>query len=251
MLNFLENHDEQRFASPQYAGDADKVLPSLIVSAMINTGPMMIYAGQELGEPGTDAEGYSGYDGRTTIFDYWSIASLRRWLNGGTCDGELYPAALRLREMYRRVLTLCNSEPAISHGRFFDLMYVNYDNPGLDPHRDYAFIRATADELLLIIVNFADQDKDIALNIPEHAFDILDYPQGIANACELLDDIKEKNKSLAADRPFTTKVPAHGAVVWKIKKKDIKDCVSDIKPAEAKAVAKKSAVKQTSKAKKS
>lgn len=251
MLNFLENHDEQRFASPQYAGDADKVLPSLVVSAMINTGPMMIYAGQELGEPGTDAEGYSGYDGRTTIFDYWSISSIRRWLNGGACDGELYPATQRLREMYRRVLTLCNSEQAISRGRFFDLMYVNYDNPGLDPHRDYAFIRATADELLLIIVNFADHDKDIALNIPRHAFDILDYPQGTANACELLGDTKEKDKPFAADRRFTTPVKAHGAVVWKIKKKDIKDCVSATKVTASKAGTKKSAVKQTSKAKKS
>ena len=33
----------------------------------------MIYAGQELGEKAEDAEGFSGHDGRTTIFDYWSI----------------------------------------------------------------------------------------------------------------------------------------------------------------------------------
>ncbi|MDE6196666.1 MAG: alpha-amylase family protein, partial [Muribaculaceae bacterium] len=89
MLNFLENHDEQRFASPFYAGDAARVVPSLVVSTMISTGPMMIYFGQELGEPGADAEGFSGHDGRTTIFDYWSVASVRRWLNRGTCDGVL------------------------------------------------------------------------------------------------------------------------------------------------------------------
>ena len=56
MLNFLENHDEQRFASDQFAGDADKVLPALVVSSMMNTGPMMIYFGQELGERAEDAE---------------------------------------------------------------------------------------------------------------------------------------------------------------------------------------------------
>ena len=67
MLNFLENHDEQRFASDQFAGDADKVLPALVVSSMMNTGPMMIYFGQELGERAEDAEGFSGKDGRTTI----------------------------------------------------------------------------------------------------------------------------------------------------------------------------------------
>ncbi|MDE6287143.1 MAG: alpha-amylase, partial [Muribaculaceae bacterium] len=73
MLNFLENHDEQRFASEQYAGDASRVLPSLVVSATIGTGAMMVYFGQEIGEPAADAEGYSGRDGRTTLFDYWSI----------------------------------------------------------------------------------------------------------------------------------------------------------------------------------
>ena len=79
MLNFLENHDEQRFASDQFAGDADKVLPALVVSSMMNTGPMMIYFGQELGERAEDAEGFSGKDGRTTIFDYWSVTTVRQW----------------------------------------------------------------------------------------------------------------------------------------------------------------------------
>ena len=68
MLNFLENHDEQRFGSRFYAGDPAKVIPSLVVSSMLSTGPMMIYMGQELGEQATDSEGFSGYDGRTTIF---------------------------------------------------------------------------------------------------------------------------------------------------------------------------------------
>ena len=57
MLNFLENHDEQRFASAQYAGDASRALPSLVVSATIGTGAMMLYFGQEIGEPAADAEG--------------------------------------------------------------------------------------------------------------------------------------------------------------------------------------------------
>ncbi len=90
MLNFLENHDEQRFASEQYAGDAAKVLPSLVVSSMISNAPFMVYAGQEVGEKAEDAEGFSGRDGRTTIFDYWSIPSLRRWLNGGKEIGRAH-----------------------------------------------------------------------------------------------------------------------------------------------------------------
>ncbi len=146
MLNFLENHDEQRFASDFYAGDADRVRASLTVSATINSGAMMIYMGQELGERGMDAEGYSGRDGRTTIFDYWSVASLRSWLNKGLCNGILNERRKQLRDFYARLLTLCNKEKALREGRFFDLMYVNYHNPGLDPHRDYAYLRSTDDD---------------------------------------------------------------------------------------------------------
>ena len=130
MLNFLENHDEQRFASEQYAGDATRVLPSLVVSSMMSIGPFMIYAGQEVGEKAEDAEGFSGHDGRTTIFDYWSIPSLRRWLNGGKADGgKLAPVEKDLRALYAHILGLLNSEKAISQGEFFDLMYVNFSNP--------------------------------------------------------------------------------------------------------------------------
>ena len=86
MLNFLENHDEQRFASNEYAGNANLVIPSLVVCSTINCGPIMIYGGQELGEKGEDAEGFSGKDGRTTIFDYWSVPSIREWYDNGKCD---------------------------------------------------------------------------------------------------------------------------------------------------------------------
>ncbi|MDE7443949.1 MAG: alpha-amylase family protein, partial [Muribaculaceae bacterium] len=178
MLNFLENHDEQRFGSPQYAGNPMLAIPSLVVSSMINTGPMMIYAGQELGERATDAEGYSGSDGRTTIFDYWSIPTLRRWLNRGKCDGaELTTDEKWLRSKYADILNLCTSEKAISHGRFFDLMYVNYENPGVNPHRHYVFLRNYDDETLLIAVNFDSETADMAINIPRHAFDELNIPE--------------------------------------------------------------------------
>lgn len=220
MLNFLENHDEQRFASEQYAGDPWRVVPSLTVSAMIGTGAIMVYAGQELGERGADAEGYSGRDGRTTIFDYWSIPTVRQWLNKGACDGELTYKQKRLREMYRRVLTLCNSEAAVREGKFFDLMYVNYDNPMLDPHRDYAFLRSAGDETLLVVVNFADEKREISVNIPRHAFECLGLPEGSVKAKELLKNVSAV-KDFASSKPFVTQVQAHGAVVWKIKTGDI------------------------------
>ena len=153
MLNFLENHDEQRFASWQYAGDASLVLPSLVVSATFATGPMMIYQGQELGERAIDSEGFSGRDGRTTIFDYWSIPTVRRWYNHGKCDDEhLSRFELNLRRTYQKVLLICNNERAIAEGAFFDLMYVNYGN--LNPHRQFTYLRSYKNETLLIAVNF-------------------------------------------------------------------------------------------------
>lgn len=222
MLNFLENHDEQRFASDFYAGDADRVRASLTVSATINSGAMMIYMGQELGERGMDAEGYSGRDGRTTIFDYWSVASLRSWLNKGLCNGVLNERRKQLRDFYARLLTLCNKEKALREGRFFDLMYVNYHNPGLDPHRDYAYLRSTDDETLLIIANFGDRDKEISVTLPRHAFNTLDLPEGSVKATELLGGEKAP-KNFCSTLPFTSIVPAHGAVIWKMQNNKIKN----------------------------
>lgn len=219
MLNFLENHDEQRFASTQYAGDAAIVIPSLIVSSMINTGPMMIYAGQELGEPAADAEGYSGLDGRTTIFDYWSIPTLRRWYNNGNCDEKLLTSReVWLRNIYSKILNICNQEKAISNGNFFDLMYVNYDNPSLNPHDHYVFLRNFKNETLLIAVNFRSSSCDLKINIPRHAFNTLSIPEGKFEAVELLSS--DKNiKAFSSEIPFETFIQPYNAVVWKINHK--------------------------------
>lgn len=218
MLNFLENHDEQRFASMQYAGEAARVLPSLVVSATISRAPMMIYFGQELGEKATDAEGFSGRDGRTTIFDYWSVPTVRAWYNNGKCStAKLLPEQRNLRKLYKQVLTLCNKEKAISRGDFFDLMYVNCENPHFDPHHQYAYLRYTHNEILLFLVNFGNMMADVAVNIPQHALDMMTIESGAYEAVELLSGVREE-KQLHPTLPFTTKVNAYGAVIWKIKK---------------------------------
>ena len=218
MLNFLENHDEQRFASMQYAGDATRVLPSLVVSATLSRAPMMIYFGQELGEKAQDAEGFSGHDGRTTIFDYWSVPTVRAWYNEGRCNNDkLTPEQCTLRNLYKQVLTLCNSEKAISQGEFFDLMYVNFDNGNFDPHRHYAYLRYTPDEILLIAVNFGTQASDISINIPALALDMMGIESASYDAIELLSG-KCETKHLHRALPFTTQVDGKGAVIWKIKR---------------------------------
>ena len=216
MLNFLENHDEHRFASKEFAGQADLVTPSLVVASTIGTGAMMVYFGQELGEKGEDAEGYSGHDGRTTIFDYWSIPTLRRWLNGGRpALKNLDPVQRWLRERYATVLNLCDTEPAINSGSFFDLMYVNYNSPGLDPTKVYTYLRHSPDETLLIAVNFADGACKPDINIPAHAFDCLDIKPGSYEATDLLTG----DKSLidfTPETPVSYEIRGYDAIILRL-----------------------------------
>lgn len=187
MLNFLENHDEVRFGSKAYAGNPANVLPSLVVSSMMSKGPFMIYYGQELGESAHDNEGFAGDNNRSTIFDYWSYDSLRRWWNGGVPSEEKLTAHERwLRNIYRKTLTMCNSEPALRDGSFFDLMYVNLQHPGFNPHSVFAFLRYTKDSVLLIIVNFAHKAADVNVVIPRLAYEMADIKPGNIVADDLL-----------------------------------------------------------------
>lgn len=213
MLHFLENHDELRLASSQFMGSAMETLPALIVSATISSAPFMIYAGQELGENAPDAEGFSGHDGRTTIFDYWSIPSLRRWYNGGKCNSSrLLKQEKSLRKTYKKVLNLCNTEKAVACGQFYDLMYVNYNN--LDPRFQYVYLRHFKDETILIAVNFSDDTAELNINIPRHAFDFLKIADGNYSATELLTEEKAQ-LTISSTRQIPVTIRPHGAVMWK------------------------------------
>ena len=218
MLHFMENHDEQRLASDFIAGHGRPGLPAMLVSATIDTCPTMVYFGQELGERGMDCEGYSGRDGRTTIFDYWSIDTLRRWRDGGTFAGrELNDGERDLQARYRRLLHIARDERAITEGDFFDLMYANPYTTDFNPHRQYAFLRKYENELLLIVANFDAQDTQVAVNIPVHAFDYFGLPTcyGI-EATELFTGATTM-LTLSPDAPARTIVPGHSGVILKIK----------------------------------
>ena len=134
----------------------------------MGTNPVMIYCGQELGERGMDEEGFSGRDGRTTIFDYWSLECLRKWNNDGRFDeGQLTDEQKTLRRQYAAILHIAATEKAIYRGGFFDLMYVNRNNPYFDPHRQYAFLRKSGGEVLFVVVNFDRQEHTVRVNIPD------------------------------------------------------------------------------------
>ncbi|WP_071146550.1 alpha-amylase family protein [Bacteroides ihuae] len=218
MLNFLENHDEQRIASDFFVGDPRKGIPALIVSACMNTNPMMIYFGQELGEQGMDSEGFSGRDGRTTIFDYWSVDSIRRWRNGGQFDEKKMTEEQKyLQKTYRHILNLCNKERAISEGVFFDLMYVNQNGWRFNEHKQYVFLRKHEHELLLILVNFDCISAEVSINLPSHAFDYLQIPQ--VESCQATDLLtgKKETISLLPYKATETFVGAYGGKILKIK----------------------------------
>ena len=181
MLNFLENHDEQRIASDFFARSPWPGIPGLAVAALMNTNPVMIYSGQELGEPGMDEEGFSGRDGRTTIFDYWSLRSLRDWINGGKFDGGHLGSEQRLlRDLYRRILNIAASEPAIVNGAFYDLMYVNGKNPYFNAHHQYAFLRKYENEVILVVANFDHAEQKVRVAIPADAFQTLGFGENRA-----------------------------------------------------------------------
>ena len=219
MLNFLENHDEQRLASDFFAGNAEKGRPALLVSALMRQNPFMLYFGQELGERGMDEEGFSGRDGRTTIFDYWTLDTVSRWRNGGKFDGQrLTQEEKELQAYYRRVLQLSNEEVALREGEFFDIMYANYDNPMMNTHRQFAFLRKAEDELIVVVANFSDQPAQSSIRLPQHAFDYLHLPQSFKarKAVDLLTGEKE-NVVLHPDQLLEVLLPANGGKVLKIK----------------------------------
>lgn len=218
MLNFLENHDEQRLASDFFAGDARKGRAPLLISACMGTNPMMIYFGQELGERGMDAEGFSGCDGRTTIFDYWTVDSIRRWRASGRFDGkQLTEEEKELQKYYARVLSLCNSEKALREGTFYDLMYVNPHSDDFHPEEEYAFLRHSGKELILIVANFSCQEQSNGICIPQHAFDFLGMKaKDKVVATELISG-KKTSLQLIPGEPVRLNVPALGGGIWKIK----------------------------------
>lgn len=215
LLHFMENHDEPRLASDFVIGEGRKAFPAMVVSTLIDKGAVMTYFAQELGERGMDEEGYSGLDGRTSIFDYWSIDSIQRWIGAGnTYTGEeLSEQEKELRSKYRSLLHFALRKAALSQGDFFDLMYVN-SHPPTDSSREYYFLRACGAEVALVAVNFGDNPIRRSILLPEHAFATL----GIRNDTPcVVEDLFRRRKGVAllsSDKPYEVEVDAHDAAIY-------------------------------------
>jgi glycosidase len=160
MLRFMENHDELRLASEHFVGDAFKALPAVTMAALMNRGPFMIYNGQESGEDAKGAPGFSGDDGRTSIFDYAVMPKHQNWMAGGRFDGsDFTDEQKRLYDFYSKLLNFRLNSSAINKGAFYDLMWVNPWYSNFDPQYVYAFLRYHDEERLLVVVNFNQNES--------------------------------------------------------------------------------------------
>ena len=225
MLYFLENHDEQRIASDFFCGDAMKAIPAAAMSLFFQKNPFMLYSGQEFGERGMDKEGFSGVDGRTTIFDYWSPVTLAQAYQhalpktvnktgaGRKTDG-LTPEQKYLAATYRQMLRLANEEKAIREGETFDLMYVNPGSEGFDPRTNFAFLRKKKEEVLLVVLNFSIDARELGVCIPGHAFDFLHLPEEEVSVTELWSGGRRKVE-LKKDGIFPVSIEANGVRIYK------------------------------------
>jgi glycosidase len=167
MLRFMENHDEQRIASRYFAGNPWLAVPGMIVSATLSTGPVMVYFGQEVGEPAVGTKGFSGDDGRTTIFDYWGVPEHQKWLNNGKFDGgQLSDSQKNLRNFYSSLLNAVHNNEALKWGEFWELMIANEHQNGFDQHL-YIFLRYTDKQRILVIANFNRNERNITVKLPD------------------------------------------------------------------------------------
>jgi alpha-glucosidase (family GH31 glycosyl hydrolase) len=158
MLHFLENHDEERIASPNFAGDAARGKPAMVVSSLLSRSPTMLYMAQDVGE---DARGSAAFNEpmRNSLFDYQGLPAHQRWMNGGKFDGgQLTGEEKELRDFYARLMSFSATNPA---------MQGEYAHIPLDNDRLFSFARWLNDECLIVVSNFDDaKSHDFTLRLP-------------------------------------------------------------------------------------
>jgi glycosidase len=154
MLHFLDNHDEQRLASPEFAGTPEKGKPLMVVSTTLSSSPTMIYFGQEVGEAGNENGGF-GTHSRTSIFDYVGVPNHQRWMNNGKFDGgQLVQSEKDLRDFYKRLLNFSINSDALM-GKFQEIQSSNRDKTQGYDAGIYSYVRWSAKEKLIVIANFS------------------------------------------------------------------------------------------------
>ena len=203
MLHFLENHDEQRLASPDFAVFAENGKPAMVVSTLISTSPTMIYFGQEVGEPALENPGF-GAPTRTSIFDYIGVPQHQKWMNEGAFDGgKLDSKSKELRAFYKTLLNFSNSNSALL-GNYADLHTYNRQFESNYSHKDYSFIRWDGTKRVLVITNFDQLNgNQYQLRIPKEIMDKL----GVSSTTIPMTDV------LNVSRNLTLEIDENGGLV--------------------------------------
>jgi glycosidase len=168
-VRYAENHDEVRLAHPGSWGGVGAQVGRPVTALLfgVGRGPLLLYNGQEVGEPAATVEGFGGGQGRTSIFDYGSMPELAKWVNGHRYDGgRLSPGQRELRQWYAHLLAVC-AEPALSQGEFHPLNGVNGENPAYgrlpgesaSGHWLYTYLRhdPASGQRFLVVVNLHPQ----------------------------------------------------------------------------------------------
>ncbi|MEH0156041.1 alpha-amylase family protein [Limibacter armeniacum] len=213
MLRFLENHDEQRIASEEFAGSAIKGRPAMVVSATLNSGPVMVYFGQEVGEPGRGESGFGGDDGRTTIFDYWGVPEHQKWVNDHKYDGgQLSDEQKELRAFYKQLLNVTKNSEVFKTGKLYDLQADHKNAEGFNADRQYIYIRYTGKERVLVVTNFMGESVSPSINIPEALIKEMGLTVGKVKAEELLTG---KELEFELGKGSKLEIPAYGALMLK------------------------------------
>lgn len=183
MLHFLENHDEQRLACPDFAGSPERGLSMMVLSATLTTGPVMIYFGQEVGVAAKGVSGFSGDDGRTTIYDYWGVPEFQAWVNHKKYDGgALTMGQKKLRQFYSTLLNVAKTEPAIVLGNTYNLQCDYKTLEGYNADRCYAYARHTVDGELIVAINSFEFDNTISASFF--------IPADLADKCGIKSDVQ-------------------------------------------------------------
>jgi hypothetical protein len=185
-LRYAENHDEVRLASRHDwrvdgANVGRSVGPAVTtLLGVLGRGPLLVYAGQETGEPAAGIEGFGGDDGRTSIFDYWTLPTLQGWVNNHRYDGGALPADIAaLRQRYLRVFRLMH-HPALRDGQLWLLNSAQAADPafGREPGATvsgrwaHAALRFTPDQRLLVVSNLHPTQplQGVQLQVPPTAW---------------------------------------------------------------------------------
>nr|WP_199000128.1 alpha-amylase family glycosyl hydrolase [Flavobacterium sp. ASV13] len=193
MLHFLDNHDEQRLASPEFAGTPERGKPLMVVSTTLSTSPTMVYFGQEVGEPGNENAGF-GTRSRTSIFDYIGVPNHQRWMNNGKFDGgQLSESEKSLRDFYKRLLNFSIVSPALMGG-FQEIQSANRENSAGYDELIYSFVRWSENQKLIVIANFSsEKTSEFELKIPADVIAKWNLKDG---EYQLTDQLYQANKTL-------------------------------------------------------